>query len=349
MQKKNIPYIITYILTVLFFFLAAMFYRQSFFAILVLLLLVLPIFSLLFSTLMVRKLTATLSLTTPSVTKGHPIKIDFQLHNHTILPLLNGTLHFQFQNTYYENELQHALIIPMESLKKEPYTLLFDTAKVGLVSFTFDSFTATDLLHLHTFSIPLHKVYEVPVLPMTQKIQFPIPAPAMRESEEDTIFIPNGEQTGDIKELREYRPGDKLKDIHWKMTAKTDTLMVKEFEQAAGHLLCLLPELSVKELDDTIETFYNACHFLCRQREVFQVLIFNKLEGSFETRLITEEEQILPTLLRLYYAPTYVSRGGALAALKRQDSVVDGIMVICGKEILVNGHAIFTGAEGNQE
>ena len=35
----------------------------------------------------------------------------------------------------------------------------------------------------------------------------------------------------EIHELREYRPGDPLRSIHWKLTAKTDDLIVREAEE----------------------------------------------------------------------------------------------------------------------
>ena len=35
----------------------------------------------------------------------------------------------------------------------------------------------------------------------------------------DDVISENGELTRDIKQLREYSPGDRLKDIHWKASA----------------------------------------------------------------------------------------------------------------------------------
>lgn len=41
------------------------------------------------------------------------------------------------------------------------------------------------------------------------------------------------EQRDQFEELREYIPGDPLRDIHWRTTAKRDTLVVKEFAAEA--------------------------------------------------------------------------------------------------------------------
>ncbi len=39
--------------------------------------------------------------------------------------------------------------------------------------------------------------------------------------------------TGELEEIREYQPGDKLKDIHWRSTSKFRTLMTKVYEKMA--------------------------------------------------------------------------------------------------------------------
>ena len=37
--------------------------------------------------------------------------------------------------------------------------------------------------------------------------------------------------SGEIRQLRKYMPGDLVKRIHWKQSARTDQLLVKEFQQ----------------------------------------------------------------------------------------------------------------------
>ncbi|MCQ2522596.1 MAG: DUF58 domain-containing protein [Lachnospiraceae bacterium] len=322
-----------------------MFYRQSFLAILVLLLCVLPVLSILFTNLAIRKLSVDINLETFSITQGFPAIITLQLHNKSLFPLLNGNLSFSFQNNYYPSQVKHTLGVPLEPRRKAPYKLPFETSKAGLLTFDFHEFHVTDPLHLHTFCVTLKKHFECTVLPPQDNISFPVPAPAKRESEEDILYVPEGEQTGDIKELREYRPGDKLKDVHWKMSAKADTLMVKEFEKAAGHMLFLLPILYGEALDATLKTFYNTCRYLVSIREIFTVGIFEGSDQTFTYITVTEEEHILKALLALFFATPSAGRSLPLAALSEQTEDASGIMEIYGKEVLVDGNAIYVGKE----
>lgn len=43
-----------------------------------------------------------------------------------------------------------------------------------------------------------------------------------------------------IKSVRPYREGDQLRDVHWKITAKTGKLSIKEYTQSVSHKIYLL-------------------------------------------------------------------------------------------------------------
>lgn len=346
MQKKNIPYIISYFIMVLFFFLAAMFYRQSFLAILFLFSVILPVLSLLVSTLAVRKISISCQALTPSVTVENPIRIGIDLTNKTFVPLLNGEFSFSYENKYYPNDTTHFLSVPTEAKRVEHYELPFETIYAGMFYFKIHSFTVTDFLHLHTYEIKIEKQFEIPILPKEDPIDFFIPTTAKRESDDEDIFLPQGEQTGDVKELREYRPGDKLKDIHWKLSAKVDDLMVKEFEKAAGYILTIIPDLYEGELQDTLSLFYDVCKALLKQREVFEVGIYHPEDQSFSFFLVTEEEHLIKAIYELFYATKTGSKNQALSMLKERMSDASGVMQILGSRVIVDGNAIFTREKG---
>ena len=58
----------------------------------------------------------------------------------------------------------------------------------------------------------------------------------------------------EIHDLREYRPGDSLHEIHWKLSAKTDKLIVREAEEPDRGLIVLSFDFSGSraQLDSTL-------------------------------------------------------------------------------------------------
>ena len=52
-----------------------------------------------------------------------------------------------------------------------------------------------------------------------------------------------GEDVSEIYAIREYRPGDSMKTIHWKLSARMDHWMVKEFSFPQGVQVLLLLDL----------------------------------------------------------------------------------------------------------
>ena len=50
-------------------------------------------------------------------------------------------------------------------------------------------------------------------------------------------------------ELREYAPGDDIRAIHWKLTSKTDDLVIRQASDPSHHTLLLLPDYGLDQLN----------------------------------------------------------------------------------------------------
>lgn len=75
--------------------------------------------------------------------------------------------------------------------------------------------------------IQMPKKYEVNLRKALPEADSPL------ESEEYEIGI-KGSDPSHVREIREYQPGDRLSAIHWKLSAKKQQLMVKEYGQPVG-------------------------------------------------------------------------------------------------------------------
>ena len=90
------------------------------------------------------------------------------------------------------------------------------------------------------------QVWEVVVLPSLTVIQDQ-PADsnaAKRPVELDGTTSGRGEDTSAAYELRTYREGEPLRNVHWKVSAKTDELMVKDFEKSTESMALVFLDLN---------------------------------------------------------------------------------------------------------
>ena len=78
-----------------------------------------------------------------------------------------------------------------------------------------------------------------------------------------------GNDPGETFRIREYVPGDPIRQIHWKLSEKTGTLMVREFGLPAMNrlLLVFLPDKSLlsEQLDTMLDTMVSISSELLRQ------------------------------------------------------------------------------------
>lgn len=67
--------------------------------------------------------------------------------------------------------------------------------------------------------------------------------------EEGMMQNRRGGDPSEIFDIREYAPGDDVRAIHWKLSSKTDTLMLKEASEPLHYDVVLLPDLGFAQLD----------------------------------------------------------------------------------------------------
>src|SRR5205807_252503 len=119
---------------------------------------------------------------------------------------------------------------PANSISKIPYRILMK--KRG--AFNLDSITvrATDPLGIYSFSKRIHTDSEFLVFPVPEAIPDIVLSGAERYGFRDLPLAAARGSGVDPDGVREYVPGDPLRRMHWKSTARTGRLNVIEFEES---------------------------------------------------------------------------------------------------------------------
>lgn len=136
--------------------------------------------------------------------------------------------------------------------------------------------------YLGLFRIGIRKTAQQTVLVLPNPVALEIPPDLCRHLSQSWRPKPGGGYA-ENHEIRQFRPGDNLSNIHWKLSAKVDELMIREPMESARGLMLLTMDL--KGTADELDTKLGQLLWLGRwllEREItfdLRVLTANGIEG----------------------------------------------------------------------
>lgn len=236
----------------------------------------------------------------------------FILHNPTWFPLVNATIKLKVANRFYKEEGTHYLNIPVRARKdtEAAYPVIMDYC--GRLAVEAEEIKLLDLLGIYEAVVPVHEEQECLVFPKS----------TLRNQEAGQIYIngvseameskEKGYDFSEISGIREYIPGDKLQNIHWKLSVKKDELMVKERISVSAQQLNVLVELANDEemrLEAVLELADSITRSFVTQNLPFTIYYYSTNMGGLKECYIgnqVEQDQWMEMLL---YDQSYTDAG----------------------------------------
>ena len=276
---------------------AALFYRQPLVTVLILLM----IFMLPFSLFLVKYTIPVIGIKAESgsgaVSAGAAAGIVIKVSNPSPVPMLNCRLFFELKNSLrggYDNEV----VFAAEAGKTGEVKIPVLTEYSGMLIFDAKALEYRDFLDIFSITVPFKAYIEIPVLPRETLLKEEPMLKKMTVESDESVESAEGELTRDVRLVREYRPGDRLKDVHWKLSAKGDDILVKEYERNRDLYYMLLPELEYEYLETDLENLYALGRLLLSRKEPYRVALFS--EEGLETVKVENTEELKVLLCRMF-------------------------------------------------
>lgn len=275
----------------------------------------------------------TLTMLTPKepMGKGEVFQARFVLHNPTSFPLLNATLKLEVENTFYREDGDHFLNFPVRAGKdtEVTYSVVMDYSGRFCVNAKYIQFV--DLLGICERKVDLSESAECMVLPFGE----------LRNQEASHIYIngvaesmeskEKGYDFSEISGIREYIPGDKLQNIHWKLSVKKDELMVKERVSVSAMQLHVLLELANDEqmrLDAVLDLADSVTKSFVNMNLPFTVYYYSTNLGELKDCYIGNEIERKQWLEMILYDQSYREVGQVEELFIRQHAESDTYLYI---------------------
>ena len=142
-------------------------------------------------------------------------------------------------------------------------------------------------------------------MPNTFEPMIELQSPDFPDMESDDYSMTSpGDDPSELFDIRDYREGDSLRSIHWKLSGKYDRTVVKEMSQPVSNALLLLldncptADFSADAADRACEALVSVSQTLADQSITHQIAWFNRDTAQMEIVSITSLDDLrrLPTV-----------------------------------------------------
>lgn len=251
---RRIRNIVSYVLVLLLFLGCYLLLHGAFFVVMDVTLLLLGIFDIVNIHCGKKGVEYTLIAPNKECYQNQRISVGIRVKNTSMAVSSNVFLTLKLENEFYQRGSVQTYNFPLYMREDTQIELPFLFENCGKLRISIEKITTTGILGIFTADIPVTsegKVFYV----FPEKLDLSVldgkyQTGADRQQYPKRESEQKGEDAMDISGIREYVPGDRIRDIHWKLSAKSDNdkLFIKEHISQSGDGMYLLVELSEETL-----------------------------------------------------------------------------------------------------
>ena len=313
------------------------FYLQTFFYMILALLIALPFFSYYLTGYVFKSVSVKMHFSSYSCSKGDKTTLEVIINDPSYIPVSCLEITLDITSSLYggEGSVTHSIQIkPGENILRFP--VCFD--KYGIYTAKAIKVTAYDPLHLFSFTKSISSECSMTIMPDVKPEDKRHEVIYEEGFDEFTDNSRRGNVNGNVTDIREYQPGDRLSRIHWKLTEKLDKLIVKENEATSSNEFTVLLELYQPSklkcdlkyeesgceddsmyhiLDNAIEEAWAVSAELLQAGMPFIFMYYEKNSEDFVSILVNSKEELTDSFTRAFYAGSYDTGDLALSVYER--------------------------------
>lgn len=281
---------------------------------------------------------ATVTAEKETLRQGEKTDVIFTVTNRGFFCALRGAWFLTAGNSFYQSFDDEKLLLSLPPRSQKRLKMTVVLTDLGQVVFTCNRFFITDLLgifEIHADCAADCMIFVLPRLEESAQKQLPDAYAGTAQLSESTK---KGNDYSEVSDIRTYAPGDRPRDIHWKLSARHMELMVKERISLSGseHILLLdLPD-ERRSAEQLLKEGYQIIHALITGHRTVRLLVWNAPLSAFENYSCADEEELekafceifrtdllshCSDMLRQYMKNCYPQSDSYLCVTKKEETV----------------------------
>lgn len=188
-----------------------------------------------------------------TVEKNEEIPYEFIVINSSVLPLPYVEAYVSVPSATGVRSDEKCLMIPILPKGRYHFTDNVTFKYRGKYNIGVGDVYVTDMLGFYCIKKEIRTYEEIFVMPRKRYLDRDN-ANSASDLPSDSNLVVNGIESSESNRIREYRSGDSLKHVHWKLSSKMSELQVNEYKPNAGKNVYVFCDYSVLPHENTDET-----------------------------------------------------------------------------------------------
>lgn len=292
-------------------FLAKLLHSYEIFLLLVAMIIIPVLFESIFF-LFYRKTKFNINSSENEIVKGDKSNIIIEIKS--LVPIRKCHITFTVKSRFYE-EYKTEINFPVAAFFMRSVVLPFHFKEVGRYNISLTNIILTDIFGVVYKNINIKKSISISVFPnLVDSITF-----NADNAEIDINWAINNYRSsgGDISGVREYIPGDRLNTIHWKTSAKTNDIFVKDYEKNGSEEYIILFDFMMDYIENSFDFLYSAGRELIKYNRTFYVMWLCGGNEDLSLKYITGLDEFNDLIEKLYNSYPIYKKGLTLNAFKK--------------------------------
>lgn len=273
---------------------------QPFFVLWIMLLFPIVMYAYVF--MLSRKVTLLFHIEGGEAIRGDRMRFFVRIENSTILPASNITFRMSFRYGNCEAPTVRDFSVNAKAMDATKIEGSIVMNYCGNLEASIEDCYLYDPVRLFRMKLKVKGGEEVTVMPVLSEPDL-YTMYAAPEIETETHYYSNktpGDDSSEIFDVREYRDGDNISHVHWKLSAKEDNLFVKEYSLPVSRSNVILLELyqnSTEEerrnLDGVYEMAYAIGNYACLREKIFNIAYYSVLDNGIKMIEVNSMEMLI--------------------------------------------------------
>jgi len=291
---------IRYLFLIVFVGLISILYNEYVMGIIFITVLILPMVLFALLSICYGMISAELYCPVHVVSKGERIPVSLQLNNPTIFPIYGLKVYLVYQNTCSVKWHKKELMVTIDGRSSLHVSCNIQSDYTGKLNISLRGIRCYDYLKLFSLKKKYEDTIKVAVLPNFYEIEDDFISNQSRQYVESEHYsqTKSGDDSSEVFSIREYREGDRLQRIHWKLSSKQNKLMIKEFSDPINCSVLIYLDLDNSNkkdilafLDSLLECAMSVSYSLLIKSQYHYFAWFDKNLGICRRVRITTEKE----------------------------------------------------------